>query len=61
MTDRPAAGTPRLAGAMLAAVEAGPGQDLARRGLTSNAVSPGLVHTPGTEELLRAWGPNPTI
>lgn len=30
-------------------------KDLAGSGVTSNAVSPGLIHTPGTEELLRGW------
>ena len=30
-------------------------KDLAGSGVTSNAVGPGLVHTPGTEDLFRAW------
>ena len=30
-------------------------KDLAGTGVTSNAVSPGLIHTPGTEGLFRAW------
>lgn len=30
-------------------------KDLAGSGVTSIAVSPGLIHTPGTEELFRGW------
>jgi 3-oxoacyl-[acyl-carrier protein] reductase len=30
-------------------------KDLAGSGVTSNAVSPGLIRTPGTEALLRGW------